>query len=145
MLSRDHGGVATNHNRINSLSIAPEHNPTCFPDLGVIPTQQNGICYSTATSVQAPVFSRDPGGVRSHVHPQAYLSGGTDQVLISYQESGGAVEQFNATGYLEAPSRGIVLSNHLHTASNQFNHAGYLAAGVGQASTFLQSPVGISS
>jgi len=73
MLSRDHGGVVINHNRINSLSIAPKHNPICFLDLGAIPTQQNGICYSTATSVQAPVFSRDPGGVMSHVHRQAYF------------------------------------------------------------------------
>ncbi|KAL9125037.1 MAG: hypothetical protein Q9217_005698 [Psora testacea] len=145
ILSRDHGGVATNHNCINSLSVAPEHNPTCFPDLGVIPTQQNGICYSTATSVQAPVFSQDPGGVSSHVHRQAYFSGGTDQVSTSYQDSGGAVEQFNAIGYLEAPSGSIVSSNHLHTASDQFDHAGYIAAGAGQASTFLQNPVGVSS
>lgn len=145
MLSRDHGGVATNHNRINSLLIAPEHNPTCFPDLGAIPTQQNGICYSTATSVQAPVFSRDPGGVMSHVHRQAYFSGGTDQVSTSFQNSGGAVEQFNAIGYLEAPSGSIVSSNHLHTASDQFDRARYLAAGAGQAPTFLQNPVGVSS
>ena len=138
MLSRDYGWVANNRNHINSLSITPEHNPTCFPDLGVVPSQQNDICYSTATSVQAPVFSRDPGGVRGHMHRPAYFSVGTDQ------DSDGADEQFDAISYREAPSRGIVSSDHLHMASDQFNHGGYIAAGAGQTSTFLQNLVGDS-
>lgn len=145
MLSQNYSRVANNHNCISSLSITPEHHSTCFPDLGVIPTQQNGICYSTATSVQAPVFSQDPGGVRGHMHHPAYFSIGTDEVSTSYHDSGGAVEQFDAIGYREAPSRGMMSSNHLHMASDQFNRGGYAAAGVGQASTFLQNPVGVSN
>jgi len=39
MFSRDHDGVASHHNRINSLSTAPEHDPTYFPVSGVILTQ----------------------------------------------------------------------------------------------------------
>jgi len=74
MFSRDYDRVAYHHNRINSLSTALEHDLTYFPVSGVILTQQNGICYSTATIMQAPVFSRDPSTVRGDLHrPTSFL------------------------------------------------------------------------
>lgn len=112
----------------------PGHNATCFPDSGVVPTEQDGMCYSTATSAQAPMFSQAPGGFRGHVQRSAYN-----------QNSDGAVEQFNAISYLEVSSRGAAPSTYMLTASGQLNHAGYLEPGAGHSSTFLQNPVGVSS
>jgi len=144
MFSRDHDGVASHHNRINSLSTAPEHDPTYFPVSGVILTQQNSTCYSTATAMQAPVFSRDPGAVRGDLHRPTSFPVSTDQVSASYHDPGGVADQFNRMSYLEAISQGIVSSNNLPTASDQFGHESYLAAGPGQSAT-LQNPVGVSS
>jgi len=144
IFSQDHGGIASNYNRINSRSTALEHDATCFPDLSVMPTQQNSIRYSTATSVQAPIFSRDPGGVGGRMYQPAYFSGGTDQVSTSYQDSSGVSDQFDRMGNLEDPSRGFVSSRHMPMASDHFGDAGYLAADSGQAATFLQNLVGVS-
>lgn len=65
MFSRDHCELSEHDSRINSLLTAPVHDSTCFPHSDVILMYQDGICYSTVTSMQASVFSQDPGGVRA--------------------------------------------------------------------------------
>ena len=138
MPSRNYEWVTDHGSRINSLLIASVQDSTCSPDPSVITTHQNDICYSTATLVQAPVFSQDPGGVRGNVHRPVYLTVGADQVSTSCQDLSEVSDHLNSLNSCEVSTQGIVSSTNL-PLSDQFSHASYLAASLGHAPTYLQN------